>query len=115
MLNVLSALTAAGVPGWRGAFRPTQAYPEPPDCYCVFLLTRTPTWEQDDGSSAERLRAFLHLYSKNDPESAQTAITAAMEQEGFRLIETMDGDYVPGAEDYEIFSEWVAMKDVSEV
>ena len=109
MLSVSAALAAANVPGWRGAFRPTDTHPEPPAAYCVFTTTRAPDWPLDDGQSATRIRAFLHLYSRGDPESAEAAIRSAMAAEGFSLIDETDG-YVPGAEDYEVLSEWAGLE-----
>ena len=109
MLSVSAALAAANIPGWRGAYRPTDTYPEPPGTYCVFTLTRTPDWPMDDGQSATRIRAFLHLYSRGDPEAAQSAIRAAMQAEGFSLLQETE-DYVEGAENYEALGEWAGME-----
>ena len=110
MLDILSALQSAGVPAYRGAFRPTAEHPEPPDTYCVYLISRTPDWPADDSDTAERRRAFLHLYALGDPEEAEAAIEAAMKAEGWRLTHVNDG-YVDGSGHYEALSEWVAMSD----
>lgn len=109
MLDILSALQSAGVPAFRGAFRPTAEYPEPPDTYCVYLTSRTPDWPADDSDTAERRRAFLHLYALSDPEAAQAAIEAAMRAEGWRLAYVND-DYVEGSGHYEVLSEWTAVE-----
>ena len=109
MLDILSALQAARVPAFRGAFRPTAEYPEPPDAYCVYLTSRTPDWPADDSDTAERRRAFLHLYALSDPEAAQAAIEAAMRAEGWRLAYVND-DYVEGSGHYEVLSEWAAVR-----
>ena len=110
MLDILSALQSAQVPAYRGAFRPTAAHPEPPDTYCVYLISRTPDWPADDGDTAERRRAFLHLYAFSDPEETEAAIEAAMKAEGWRLTHVNDG-YVDGSGHYEALSEWVAVSD----
>ncbi len=109
MLDILSALQAARVPAFRGAFRPTAEYPEPPDTYCVYLISRTPDWPADDGDTAERRRAFLHLYAFSDPEETEAAIEAAMKTEGWRLTHVNDG-YVDGSGHYEALSEWIAVR-----
>lgn len=109
MLDILSALQSAGVPAYRGAFRPTAEHPEPPDIYCIYLTSRTPDWPADDSDTAERRRAFLHLYALSDPEAAQAAIEAAMRAEGWRLA-YVDDDYVEGSGHYEVLSEWVAVR-----
>ena len=110
MLDVQAALTAAGVPGYRGAFRPLPGQLEPPAQYCAYTLSRTPIWDQEDGPSAERLKAFLHLFSTGDPESTEAAIEAAMAAEGFGLIRSNE-DYDHGADLYEILTEWGGVKN----
>lgn len=105
MLDVQAALTAAQVPGYRGAFRPTDGCREPPGCYCAYTLSRAPIWPSDDASRAMRIRAFLHLFSRDDPLDAQAAIFAAMNAQGWHMIRETEG-YVGTAEDYEVFSEW---------
>ena len=109
MLNPSAALAAANVPGWRGAYRPTDTHPEPPAAYCVYTVSRSPEWSQDDRESALRVRAFLHLFSRGDPEADKAAIRAAMAAEGFSLIEETEA-YAEGAEDYEALSEWEGME-----
>ena len=109
MLDVLAALQSAGVPAFRGAFRPTAKNQEPPDTYCVYLTSRTPDWPADDSDTAERRRAFLHLYALSDPEKTEAAIEAAMRAEGWRLAYVND-DYVEGSGHYEVLSEWVAVE-----
>ena len=111
MLNVQAALSAAQVPGYRGAFRPLPGQREPPAQYCAYTLNRTPTWAADDADRAERVRAFLHLYSLNSPEDAQAAIEAAMKVEGFALVRAND-DYDHDAGTYEVLSEWEGVKHV---
>ena len=105
MLDVQAALTAAQVPGYRGAFRPTDGCREPPGCYCAYTLSRAPIWPSDDASRAMRIRAFLHLFSRDDPLQAQAALSAAMAAQGWQLIRETEG-YVEAAEDYEVLSEW---------
>lgn len=109
MLNILSALQSVPVPAFRGAFRPTEAHPEPPGTYCVYLTNRTPEWPADDGDTAERRRAFLHLYALSDPEETEAAIEAAMKAEGWQLTHVSDG-YVEESGHYETLSEWTAME-----
>lgn len=109
MLDILSALQAAQVPAFRGAFRPTTAHPEPPDTYCVYLTSRAPEWPADDEDAAERRRAFLHLYALSDPEAAQAAIETAMRAEGWRLTYANDA-YVEDSGHYEVLSEWAAVE-----
>ena len=110
MLDVFAALQSAQVPAFRGAFRPTADYPEPPDTYCVYTLSRAPDWPADDSDTAERRRAFLHLYAISDPETTEAAIEAAMKAEGWRLTYVNDA-YVEASGHYEFLSEWVAMSD----
>lgn len=109
MLDVFAALQSAQVPAYRGAFRPTAEYPEPPDTYCVYTLSRTPDWPADDGNTVERLTIFVHLYALSDPETAEAAIEAAMKLEGFALVRVND-DYVEGSGHYEALSEWSAVR-----
>ena len=109
MLDVFAALQSVPVPAFRGAFRPTSETPEPPDTYCVYTLSRTPDWPADDGSTVERLTAFVHLYSLGDPENTEAAIEAAMQAQGFALVRVND-DYVEGSGHYEALSEWAAVK-----
>ena len=111
MLDVQAALESTGVPGYRGAFRPTEEIPDTPDCYCEYTLSRTPIWPQDDQNQGTRIRAFLHLFSTSDPEWAQVLIRTAMLGEGFSLLREEEG-YVPEAEDYEVFSEWEGLSMV---
>lgn len=105
MLNAQAALDSAQVAGYRGAFRPTDGQKNPPDTYCVYLYTRRPETDWDDKTRDEVVKAFLHLYSRDDPEEAMAAIRTAMQAEGFALIRETE-DYVDGAEDYETLSEW---------
>ena len=83
MLSVQAALTAANIPGYRGAFVSTPEMPDPPDCYCAYTYTRTPAWASDDGARAVRIRAFLHLFCRGDPTQAMDALRGALAQEGF--------------------------------
>lgn len=111
MLNVQAALTAAHVPGYRGAFRPLPGQRDPPPIYCAYTLTRTPIWDQEDGPSAERVKAFLHLFSIGDPESAEGAIEEAMAAQGFGLVRVNESDD-HGAGLYEVLSEWSGVKNL---
>ena len=109
MLNVQAALRAAHVPGYRGAFRPLPGQKNPPPQYCAYVLHRTPIWDQEDGPSAERVKAFLHLYSLGDPERAEAAIEAAMTAQGFGLVRADESDdHSAGL--YEVLSEWSGVK-----
>ena len=111
MLNVQEALTAAHVPGYRGAFRPLTGQRDPPPVYCAYTLTRGPIWDQEDGPSAERVKAFLHLFSFGDPESAEAAIEAAMRAEGWGLVRvTESDDHSAGL--YEVLSEWSGVRSL---
>ena len=110
MLDIQAALTAAGIPGYRGAFRANGNELTPPACYCVYLRTLLPQWPQDDGDSAMRVRAFLHLYARGDPTSHQQALAAAMAQQGFRLIRANEA-YDQDADLYEVLSEWEGCQD----
>lgn len=105
MLDVQAALRAAHVPGYRGAFRPLPGQREPPPLYCAYTISRTPIWDQEDGPSAERVRAFLHLYSLGDPGQAEAAIEAAMAGQGWGLVRAEESDD-HGAGLYEVLSEW---------
>ena len=109
MLDVFAALQSAQVPAYRGAFRPTEGRPEPPDTYCVYTLSRTPDWPADDGNTVERLTIFVHLYALGDPEDTEAAIEAAMQLQGFALVRVND-DYVDGSGHYEALSEWSAVR-----
>lgn len=109
MLSVHAALAAAGIPGYRGAFRPTAERPQPPDTYCVYRYTRTPGWPADDSDTVTHLRAFLHLYALGDPEAALAAIRTEMRLQGYALIREDEG-YENAAGQYEILSEWRGMQ-----
>ncbi len=111
MLNVKDALFHAQVPAWRGAYRKTEDYPEPPDTYCVYTVSRSPDWDADDRPTAERLRAFLHLYALNDPSEHQHRLEQEMKRQGFALSYATDG-YVEGSGRYEVLSEWEALLTV---
>ena len=110
MLNVQAALAAARVPGYRGAFRPLPGRREPPPVYVAYTLSRVPIWDQEDGPSAERVRAFLHLYSLGDPERTQAAIEEAMTAQGWGLVRVNESDD-HGAGLYEILSEWSGVRN----
>ena len=83
MLDVQAALTSAGVPGYRDAFRPTPGAEDPPDVYCVYQETHTPALCGDDEVVAELVHAQLWLFSANSPKASQAAIDAAMKAEDF--------------------------------
>ena len=91
MLNAQAALNAANIPGYRGAFVSTPELPDPPDCYCAYTYTRTPAWPSDDGFRAVRVRAFLHLFCRDDPTCAAEALRAALAQEGFAPVSEIEG------------------------
>ena len=111
MLNVQAALAAVHVPGYRGAFRPLPGQRDPPPIYCAYTLTRTPIWDQEDAPGAERVKAFLHLFTLGDPESAEAAIEAAMSAEGWGLVRvTESDDHSAGL--YEVLSEWSGVKNL---
>lgn len=109
MLSVHAALAAAGIPGYRGAFRPTAERPQPPDTYCVYRYTRTPGWPADDSDTVTLIRAFLHLYALGDPENALAAIREKMRLEGFTLLRETEG-YEDGDGRYETVSEWRGLR-----
>ena len=106
MLDVQAALTAAGVPSYRAAFRPMAGQENPPPVYCIWTQTKTPIWDHDDGFSAVRLRAFLHLLSASDPEETMAFIRDQMGVQGFRWVRETDPEYQDDAGLYEILSEW---------
>lgn len=109
-LDVQAALAAARVPGYRGAFRSLPGRREPPPVYVAYVINRTPIWDQEDGPSAEQVRAFLHLYSRGDPERTQAAIEAAMEAQGWGLVRVNESDD-HGAGLYEVLSEWNGVRN----
>lgn len=91
MLSAQSALTAANIPGYRGAFVSTPDLPDPPDCYCAYTYTRTPAWASDDGARAVRIRAFLHLFCRGDPTQAMDALRGALADQGFAPVSEIEG------------------------
>ena len=91
MLSAQAALTAANIPGYRGAFVSTPEMPDPPDCYCAYTYTRTPAWASDDGARAVRVRAFLHLFCRGDPTDAVAALRRALSAEEFAPISEIEG------------------------
>ncbi len=109
MLDVQAALRAARVPGYRGAFRSLPGQREPPPVYVAYTLSRTPIWDQEDAPSAERVKAFLHLYSLGDPESVEDAIEEAMTAQGWGLVRANESDdHSAGL--YEVLSEWSGVR-----
>lgn len=108
MYSVASALTAAQVPGARGAWRAVSAR-QTPDRYCAYVYSRAPVWPHDDGDQYTRIRAYLHLYDRSDPTAAQAAIDTAMRAQGYRLL-SQDEAYDKDADYYEVLSEWEAIK-----
>lgn len=105
VLNVQYALTAAEIPGFRGAFVSTNEHPEPPDTYCAYTCTRSPLNPYDDAASGVRVRAFLHLFTRGDPTAAAAALRNGMTGQGFCIIRETEGfDNAMGF--YEILTEW---------
>ncbi|MBO4794291.1 MAG: hypothetical protein J5556_06990 [Deltaproteobacteria bacterium] len=107
MMNVQAALTAAGVPGYRGAFISSPEQPEPPDVYAVYTCTRQPIFASDDQARAMKVRVFLHLYARGDPTEPAAAVQTAMAAEGFCFTREMEA-FVEESGLYETLSEWEA-------
>lgn len=110
MLDIQAALTAARVPAYRAAFRSRSGQKEPPDAYCVYTCTSSQDWPSDDRNRITRIRAFLHLYSRNSPLAHQAALALQMDAQGFRLLRQTEG-YDDGADLYEVLSEWEGIRN----
>lgn len=104
MLDVQAAIRAAGLPGYRAAYRQAENADVPP-VYVVYALSMEANAYFDDMPHTMIHKPTLHLVSTHDPEPAMQALYQAMAEEGFYCAEHQDG-YDRDADAYVMVSQW---------
>ncbi len=82
---------AAGVPGFFQMFRRTDRYPEMPDTFAVYNISRTRSpLCADDIEIARMYTVHIDVYGKGDVSGAVEAIRAALLAANYDMPETSD-------------------------
>lgn len=82
--RVEAAFRAAGVPGFLQAWRKTDAEPEIPPKFGVYLISRIqPALSADDQELIRRYDVTVHLYGDADLSGERAALEQAFEEAGF--------------------------------
>ena len=93
MRMLQETLAPTAIPVYAAIWKPTAAYPNPPDQYLVYSTTTTEDEHFDDEPVSTKTFVYLNLWSTGDPTDAAKTVRRAMRAAGFSMVEESDRGY----------------------